>query len=172
SCVARVEKKLNKVPGVTAVVNLATERAHIELDDSAAELSNEELVGTVVKAGYDASVISRTGDAPDADMIQAAEAAAEASAQARVADLWRRFVVSAVLSVPVVGLSMVPALQFPGWQWVIGYTMHMTGVYGLGHAAEPHLYFEISAMIVTFLLIGRWLEARSRRSAGDALRSS
>ncbi|KTF03533.1 putative copper-importing P-type ATPase A [Trueperella bernardiae] len=228
SCVARVEKKLNKVPGVTAVVNLATERAHIELDDSAAELSNEELVGTVVKAGYDASVISRTGDAPDADMIQAAEAAAEASAQARVADLWRRFVVSAVLSVPVVGLSMVPALQFPGWQWVIGavslvvafwcgwpfhraafraarygsstmdtlvslgvlasmgwslwaltlggagrigYTMHMTGVHGLGHAAEPHLYFETSAMIVTFLLIGRWLEARSRRSAGDALRS-
>ena len=151
-------------------------------------------------------------------MIQAAEAAAEASAQARVADLWRRFVVSAVLSVPVVGLSMVPALQFPGWQWVIGavslvvafwcgwpfhraafraarygsstmdtlvslgvlasmgwslwaltlggagrigYTMHMTGVHGLGHAAEPHLYFETSAMIVTVLLIGRWLEALS-----------
>ncbi|WP_311776918.1 heavy metal translocating P-type ATPase [Trueperella abortisuis] len=228
SCVARVEKKLNKVPGVTAVVNLATERAHVELDGSAADLSNEDLVGTVVKAGYDASVISRTGDAPDAEMIQAAEAAAEAAAKARVADLWRRFVVSAILSVPVVGLSMIPALQFPGWQWVIGalslvvafwcgwpfhraafraarygsstmdtlvslgvlasmgwslwaltlggagrigYTMQMTGIHGLGHAAAPHLYFETSAMIVTFLLIGRWLEARSRRSAGDALRS-
>ncbi len=228
SCVARVEKKLNKVPGVTAVVNLATERAHVELDGSAADLSNEDLVGTVVKAGYDASVISRTGDAPDAEMIQAAEAAAEAAAKARVADLWRRFVVSAILSVPVVGLSMIPALQFPGWQWVIGalslvvafwcgwpfhraafraarygsstmdtlvslgvlasmgwslwaltlggagrigYTMQMTGIHGLGHAVAPHLYFETSAMIVTFLLIGRWLEARSRRSAGDALRS-
>ena len=49
--------------------------------------------------------------------------------------------------------------------------MRMTGIHGLGHADRPHLYFETAAMIVTFLLLGRWLEARSRRSAGDALRS-
>ncbi|MEW6912630.1 heavy metal translocating P-type ATPase [Trueperella pyogenes] len=230
SCVARVEKKLNKVPGVTAVVNLATERAHIELDD-AAGLSSEDLIEIVVKAGYDASLIRRTADAAqaDADALAAqADAAAQAAAQARVRDLWRRFVVSAILSVPIVGASMLPSLQFPAWQWVIGalslvvafwcgwpfhraafraarygsstmdtlvslgvlasmgwslwallfggaghigYTMHMTGVHGLDAGAQPHLYFESSAMIVTFLLIGRWLEARSRRSAGDALRS-
>lgn len=220
SCVARVEKKLNKVPGVTAVVNLATERAHIELSDDAG-LNDDDLVEVITKAGYGATVI-RGSDGAESDTDAAEEAAAEA--EAAVADLWRRFVVSAVLSVPVVGLSMVPALQFPGWQWLIGalsvpiafwcgwpfhrtalrggpnmntlvslgvlasmgwslwallfggageigYTMHMTGIHGLDGSSQPHLYFESAAMIVTFLLIGRWLEARSRHSAGDALRA-
>ncbi|MDP9806482.1 Cu+-exporting ATPase [Trueperella bonasi] len=233
ACVARVEKKLNKVPGVTAVVNLATERAHVHLDS--ADLTGDDLVEVVTKAGYDATLIRRVDIDDDGGRVSsggadpaAVEAATEAAAKARVDDLWRRFVVSAVLSVPVIALSMFPALQFPGWQWLIGalslpvafwcgwpfhraafraarfgsstmdtlvslgivasmgwslwallfggaghigYTMRMTGIHGLADNAHPHLYFESAAMIVTFLLIGRWLEAKSRRSAGDALRA-
>ena len=234
SCVARVEKKLNKVPGVTAVVNLATEQAHIVLADKA--IPDTLLVETVEKAGYGASVLRRT-EIDDDGARQAVdtgvdpeevEAAAQRAAAARVADLWRRFVVSLVLSVPIVAVSMAPQWQFRGWQWAtaalslvvafwcgwpfhrqafraarhgsttmdslvslgvlasmgyslwallwggsghLGYTMHMTGIHGLAHAMAPHLYFESAAMIVTFLLLGRWLEARSRHSAGDALRS-
>lgn len=234
SCVARVEKKLNKVPGVTAVVNLATEQAHIELSDKA--ISDALLVETVEKAGYGASVLRRTELGADGARQavdtgvdpEEVEAAAQRAAAARVADLWRRFVVAVVLTIPIVAVSMAPSLQFRGWQWVIGavslvvafwsgwpfhrqafragrhgsttmdslvslgvlasmiyslwalfwggsgylgYTMEMTGIHGLQHAMAPHLYFESAAMIVTFLLLGRWLEARSRHSAGDALRS-
>ncbi|MBE6484590.1 MAG: heavy metal translocating P-type ATPase, partial [Actinomycetaceae bacterium] len=236
SCVARVEKKLSKLPGVDAVVNLATEQAHIELGPQAAELSDAELVTTVENAGYGASVLRRTTVQEDGSRVavstgidpEEVEAAAQRAANARVADLWRRFVVALILSIPIVAVSMVPALQFRGWQWAagalslivafwcgwpfhraafraarhgsttmdtlvslgvlasmgwslwallwggagaLGYTMRMTGIHGLAHSAMPHLYFESAAMIVTFLLIGRWLEARSRRSAGDALRS-
>ena len=235
SCVARVEKKLNKVPGVSAVVNLATERAHVELDSTGKDLTGDDLIEVITKAGYDASLIRRIDVGDDGSRVstgdadpEAVEEAAEAAAQARVEDLRRRFIVSAILSVPVIGLSMIPALQFPGWQWVIGalslpiafwsgwpfhraafraarygsstmdtlvslgvlasmgwslwallfggagaidYTMHMTGIHGLADNVHPHLYFESAAMIVTFLLIGRWLEAKSRRSAGDALRA-
>lgn len=235
SCVARVEKKLNKVPGVSAVVNLATERAHVELDSTGKDLTGDDLIEVITKAGYDASLIRRIDVGDDGSRVstgdadpEAVEEAAEAAAQARVEDLWRRFIVAAILTIPVVGLSMIPALQFPGWQWVIGalslpiafwsgwpfhraafraarygsstmdtlvslgvlasmgwslwallfggagaidYTMHMTGIHGLADNIHPHLYFESAAMIVTFLLIGRWLEAKSRRSAGDALRA-
>ncbi|MDP9801070.1 Cu+-exporting ATPase [Arcanobacterium wilhelmae] len=235
SCANRVERKLKKVPGVSAVVNLATERAHVTLSPQAAGISDADLVAVVEKAGYGASAIRRVevgGDGTrsavntgvDPDVV---EAAAAAAARARVADLWRRFVISAVLSVPIIAISMVEALQFPTWQYVVGalalvvafwcgwpfhraafragrygsttmdtlvslgviasmgwsawamiaggagaldYRMSMSGIHGLGHAAS-HVYFETAAMIVTFLLLGRWLEAKSRRSAGDALRS-
>lgn len=235
SCVARVEKKLNKVPGVTAVVNLATERAHVTLSPEAQGVTDDELVATVTKAGYGATPIRRVSVGADGQRVAEGntvdagkvEEAAEAASKARVDDLWRRFVVSLILSIPIVGISMIQSLQFPGWQWVIGalslvvafwcgwpfhkaafraarygsstmdtlvslgvlasmgwslwalffggsghigYTMSMTGIHGLGHGQAPHLYFETAAMIVTFLLIGRWLEAKSRRSAGDALR--
>lgn len=229
SCVARVEKKLNKHDGIDAVVNLATEQAHIQLTE---DFTNDALIEIVTKAGYGASVIRRidvdsdgTRRASDID-AEHVMALAEDAARARVADLWRRFLVSAVLTIPVVALSMIPTWQFTGWQWLVsvlslpvafwcgwpfhreafralrygnttmntlvslgvltamgwslwalffggaghaGYTMKMTGIARLAHAAHPHLYFESAAMIVTFLLIGRWLEARSRHSAGDAL---
>jgi len=77
----------------------------------------------------------------------------------------------------LVSLGIVASMGWSLWALLVGgagefgYTMHMTGIHGLGHADRPHLYFETAAMIVTFLLLGRWLEARSRRSAGDALRS-
>lgn len=235
SCVARVEKKLGKLPGVTAVVNLATEKARVELSPQAEDVEDSTLVGTVVKAGYGATVLRRIRVGADGQRevsagVDAAdaEAAAARASVARVADLRRRFLVSLALSAPIVAVSMTPAWQFSGWQWILGalsvpvalwcawpfhraawragrhgsttmdtlvslgivasmgwslwallvggagefgYTMHMTGIHGLGHAGRPHLYFETAAMIVTFLLLGRWLEARSRRSAGDALRS-
>ena len=235
SCVARVEKKLGKLPGVTAVVNLATEKARVELSPQAEDVEDSILVGTVVKAGYGATVLRRIRVGADGQREASAgvdaaeaEAAAARASSARVADLRRRFFVSLALSAPIVAVSMTPAWQFSGWQWVLGalsvpvalwcawpfhraawragrhgsttmdtlvslgivasmgwslwalllggagefgYTMRMTGIHGLGHADRPHLYFETAAMIVTFLLLGRWLEARSRRSAGDALRS-
>mgnify|MGYP000993408358 FL=1 len=235
SCVARVEKKLGKLPGVTAVVNLATEKARVELSPQAEDVEDSTLVGTVVKAGYGATVLRRIRVGADGQRevsagVDAAdaEAAAARASVARVADLRRRFFVSLALSAPIVAVSMTPAWQFSGWQWILGalsvpvalwcawpfhraawragrhgsttmdtlvslgivasmgwslwalllggagefgYTMRMTGIHGLGHADRPHLYFETAAMIVTFLLLGRWLEARSRRSAGDALRS-
>ena len=235
SCVARVEKKLGKLPGVTAIVNLATEKARVELSPQAEDVEDSTLVGTVVKAGYGATVLRRTRVGADGQRevsagvdAATAEAAAARASVARVVDLRRRFLVSLALSAPIVAVSMTPAWQFSGWQWVLGalsvpvalwcawpfhraawragrhgsttmdtlvslgivasmgwslwallvggagefgYTMRMTGIHGLGHADRPHLYFETAAMIVTFLLLGRWLEARSRRSAGDALRS-
>lgn len=232
ACVARVEKKLSKIEGADVVVNLATERAHISLTR---DIPTDELIAVVERAGYGATPIRRVSvddhgvrhaqSAVDADQV---EAAAEAATQARVADLWRRFVISAVLTVPIVALSMIQPLQFDGWQWLVGalslpvafwcgwpfhrgalragrygsstmdtlvslgvtasmgwslwallvggagslhYRMSMSGIAQIGHGDHPHVYFESAAMIVTFLLIGRWLEARSRRSAGDALRA-
>ena len=90
SCVARVEKKLNKIPGVTAIVNLATEKAHVEWADAAGP-SDAELVGTVEKAGYGATVLRRiTTDDAGERTVQASEAARGAEeAAARAA--WRTF---------------------------------------------------------------------------------
>ncbi len=96
TCASRIERKLNRVPGVHATVNYATESAHIDLSS---EIPVAELVRVVEQTGYTASLV---GDAVDGD--------ADA--------LRRRFWVSFGLAVPVVVLSMVTPLQFPGWQWV------------------------------------------------------
>ena len=235
SCVARVEKKLNKLDGVDAVVNLATERAHVTLT---APVPVEDLIAAVDKAGYGATVYHAPGTSGDStDSTDPSEHDTSAPVEGRIADLRRRLTVAAVLGVPVMALSMITALQFPGWQWLvatltlpiavwcawpfhrsaakaarhgsstmdtlvsmgvsaatgwslwalllggageIGYTMDMslwpaadagsTGGHAGAHSA-PHLYFETAAMIVAFLLLGRFLEARSRHRAGDALRS-
>ncbi|HEY5553864.1 MAG TPA: cation transporter, partial [Cellulomonas sp.] len=164
SCVMHVEKRLNRVPGVTATVNLALETAHIELlaDDASGPADDDALVAAVRKAGYDAHVLSRrslttavaepagaqgapasapggpgaTSAMPDEmgmDPIEHAlsghsmpaghemEADEDTSAPTdqRGTDLRRRLRGAVVLSVPVLALSMIPALQFPGWQWVV-----------------------------------------------------
>lgn len=233
SCVARVEKKLNKLPGVQAVVNLATERAHLEITAAGKSLDTQDIIHTVEKAGYGARLLTQTyiDEAGEKHLIQqvsgeeAAAAAKKANAE-KVAGLQRRFQISLGLSIPVVAISMLPFLQFPAWQWVVallslpivfwcalpfhraafraarygsstmdtlvslgvlvsfgwsfwalcggeaghsGYQMHMRGIHSLAAAGTAHIYFESAAMIVTFLLFGRWLEAKSRRSAGDAL---
>jgi P-type Cu+ transporter len=102
SCAVRIEKKLNKLDGVEATVNFATERATVEFDP--AQASPEALVEVVEQAGYRAAL--------------PAAADAEVSPADPTRDLRRRLVVSAGLSVPVIAVSMIPALQFDFWQWL------------------------------------------------------
>jgi P-type Cu+ transporter len=96
SCANRVERKLNKMDGVIASVNYATEKARVS---APASVSEEDLIATVEAAGYSARLPEP--DAPDESRL-----------------LRLRLIVAVVLAVPVVALSMVPALQFAGWQWV------------------------------------------------------
>ncbi|WP_103062270.1 heavy metal translocating P-type ATPase [Actinomyces qiguomingii] len=279
SCVARVEKKLGKLDGVEASVNLATESARVTLS---APVSNEELINAVARAGYTATVTGRTdlaapadGDsgsaaprpdpgsdpapaaAPSPDAAAATDtppstadssgasadsesAAAPAGAEAgspapvlgqsqadRAAYLRTRLVVCLVLSIPVMALSMIPALQFTGWQWVVAalalpvatwgaWPFHRSALRALRHGAstmdtlvslgviaatgwslwalifggagqlgmrmsmellpraqghQVHMYFESAAWVTTFLLAGRYAEARARYRSGDALRA-
>jgi len=169
SCVARVEKRLQRLPGVTASVNLPLESAHVVAQD--ASVTPDDLVAAVRAAGYDARVTSGPASAPAApdeavEPVEPGEADeptgssgsfaehvgtpdehamsehemsehalsghamapghrmdadddTSAPTDARGTDLRRRLVVAAVLAVPVVALSMVPALQVRGWQWLV-----------------------------------------------------
>ncbi|MFE2109469.1 heavy metal translocating P-type ATPase [Kitasatospora sp. NPDC059463] len=101
ACVSRVEKRLARIEGVTAGVNLATGRARVL---HPAAVGVEELVAAVERAGYTAE--------PAPDGVPASGPAAE-----EPGERWR-LVITALLAVPVVVLSMVPSLQFPAWQWV------------------------------------------------------
>ncbi|QDB80535.1 cadmium-translocating P-type ATPase [Georgenia wutianyii] len=238
SCVNRVEKKLNALPGVSATVNLATESAHVTLEEPVADA---DLLAAVERAGYAGSVTRRhtADDEHDDDADEHALAGHEhgagedtsSPAEQRQADLRRRLRVAGALTVPVVALSMLPALQFPGWQWVVtalalpvvtwgAWPFHRSAVKAARHGAStmdtlvslgvtaatlwslwalllggageigmrmtpslfpaqgaagevgmPELYFEVAAVVTTFLLLGRYAESRSRRRAGDALRS-
>jgi Cu+-exporting ATPase len=103
SCASRIERKLNRMDGVTAAVNYATERANVDFD--ADRVSPEELIATVRAAGYDATLPTEADSGGSGDELQR---------------LRLRLVVSAVLSVPVVVLGMVPAVQFDRWAWVAG----------------------------------------------------
>jgi P-type Cu+ transporter len=101
SCANRIEKRLNRLDGVTATVNYATEKASVSFAD---DVTTGDLIAQVEKAGYTASLPAVPEPESDAE-------------EAPVRALRRRLVVSAVLAVPVVGLAMVPALQFTNWQW-------------------------------------------------------
>ena len=101
SCAHRIEKKLNKLDGVTATVNFATEKAHVEYGDG---VTPDQLVATVGEAGYQARL-------PEVPVETAAE-------QDPIASLRQRLLISAVLTVPVIAMAMVPALQFMNWQWL------------------------------------------------------
>lgn len=104
ACANRIEKKLNKVGGVTATVNYATEKASVTFDPTT--VTPDELVAVVESIGYGAHLPSTmSADGPD-------------PAEERVADLQRRLVLATTLGVPVLLLSMVPTLQFRGWQWI------------------------------------------------------
>ncbi|ROS79092.1 cation-translocating P-type ATPase [Cellulomonas sp. PhB143] len=249
SCVAHVEKRLAQVPGVEATVNLPLESAHVVLTR---DVADAELLAAVERAGYTARVTRRrtadgggqaghsahSGHSPSEhalsghSMPEGHEMAdgedTSAPTPDRGTDLRRRFEVSAVLAVPVVLLSMVPALQLPGWQWVvaalalpvvvwgalpfhraafraarhgsstmdtlvsigvvaatlwslwalllggageIGMQMELSLLPSRTHEGPPELYFEVAVVVTVFLLGGRWAEHRSRRRAGDALRS-
>ncbi|MEU2658928.1 heavy metal translocating P-type ATPase [Streptomyces sp. NPDC007325] len=217
SCAARVEKKLNRMDGVTATVNYATEKAHVE---HAPEVGVDALIATVVKTGY-------TAEEPAPPEPEAPEGREEREGDPELDALRRRLTVSAVLAAPVVLLAMVPALQFDNWQWLSltlaspvvvwgGLPFHRAAwtnlrhgaatmdtlvsvgtlaAYGwslwalfLGDAGMPGmrhgfdltvdradasgaLYLEVAAGVVTFILLGRYLEARAKRKAGAALRA-
>ncbi|MEZ5382645.1 MAG: heavy metal translocating P-type ATPase [Microthrixaceae bacterium] len=227
SCAARVERTLNGQPGVSATVNYATASAFLNRTDDAPPL--DDLIGVVEGLGYGAE------PAPEGeDELAAAAEAEDAAAAAHTADLRRRFWVSAALALPVMALSMVPAWQFRGWQWValalttpvvtwgawpfhraaltnlahrattmdtlvslgvtaaygwslwalffggageLGMTMNMswlpadTTMGDMGGGSHHELYLEVAAVVPTFLLGGRWAEARAKRRAGSALRS-
>ena len=113
ACAARIEKKLNRLDGVTATVNYATERAAVSYPEGVAD--SAVLIEVVKALGYGASVHAPPASSPaESDALSPLERAAENRAN----DLRRRLIVSAVLAVPVVVLSMVPALQFRNWQWL------------------------------------------------------
>lgn len=105
SCANRIEKKLNKQEGVTATVNYATEKAHIETGEGAAA-DADSYIAIVEKLGYGGSVPKPekpAGDDPAAKELRG---------------LKRRLVVAVVLATPVILLAMIPPLQFDYWQWV------------------------------------------------------
>ncbi|MFI6808425.1 heavy metal translocating P-type ATPase [Streptomyces luteogriseus] len=214
SCAARVEKKLNRMDGVTASVNYATEKARITCPEGT-EVA--DLIATVVKTGYTAEE-----PAPPRD-----EASEDQDADPELTALRGRLVVSAVLAVPVILLAMVPALQFDNWQWLSltlaapvvvwgGLPFHRAawtnarhgaatmdtlvslgtlaafgwslwalflgdaGMPGMRHPFEftvsrgdgaSSIYLEVASGVTAFILLGRWLEARSKRRAGAALRA-
>ncbi len=215
SCASRVEKKLNEVDGVTASVNFATERAAVSIDH---EIDPAVLVAEVESTGYTARVPTASragGDSMEDDAADATD------------DLRRRTIVAAVLTVPVVALAMVPALQFTGWQWVslvlatpvvlwCALPFHRATLTNLRHGAATmdtlitvgtgaaylwslvalvfgdagrsgmsmtfsltvqrgagidQIYFEAATAITTFVLAGRYFEARAKRRSGAALRA-
>ena len=117
ACAARVEKKLNAIDGVTATVNLATERATVTVP---AAVPAQQLVDAVEQAGYHAEMLG--GGAGEAGAEPGAAAGTGTDA-ARVADLRRRLIVALVLFIPLSDLSVLwslfPWSRFPGWQWVL-----------------------------------------------------
>jgi Cu+-exporting ATPase len=135
SCANRIERKLNKMDGVTATVNYATEKASVEF---APGVAPEDLVATVEQAGYTAA-------------LPAAPAAGGGPAQEAEPDdglrpLRQRLITSVVLSVPVIAMAMIPAIQFEGWQWLsltlaapvvvyAGWPFHRAAAINLRHGA-------------------------------------
>ncbi|MCW2795068.1 heavy metal translocating P-type ATPase [Nocardioides sp.] len=105
SCANRIERKLNKLDGVSATVNYATEKAKVSYADS---ISTDDLLATVEAAGYSAALPRPVG----LDAVDESE-----PADAELDGLRQRLVLSALLSVPVIAMAMVPALQFTNWQW-------------------------------------------------------
>ncbi|MER6358096.1 heavy metal translocating P-type ATPase [Streptomyces sp. NPDC001634] len=217
SCAARVEKKLNRMDGVTATVNFATEKAKVSYADG---IQVADLIATVVKTGY-------TAEEPPPPQPEQPEAPTVPEEDPELTSLRERLTVSALLALPVVLLSMVPALQFDNWQWLSltlaapvvvwgGLPFHKAaftnarhgaatmdtlvsvgtlaafgwslwalfwgdaGMPGMHHGFDftvsrtdgsSTIYLEVAAGVVAFILLGRYLEARSKRRAGAALKA-
>ena len=106
SCAARVEKKLNKLDGVTATVNFATEKARVTYGG---DVTPEQLVATVDDAGYQAHLPAPEGSATESKTTVEDDP---------TASIRQRLLISLVLTVPVIAMAMVPAMQFTNWQWL------------------------------------------------------
>ncbi|GAA2561164.1 MULTISPECIES: heavy metal translocating P-type ATPase [Streptomyces] len=111
SCAARIEKKLNRMDGVTATVNYATEKAKVSYTG---DVSVPELIATVEATGYTA----REPEPVRAEPASGPEAGGEAEEADGLRPLRQRLVTAVVLAVPVIATAMVPALQFEYWQWL------------------------------------------------------
>ncbi|MGW0944191.1 heavy metal translocating P-type ATPase [Streptomyces sp. NPDC002623] len=215
SCAARVEKKLNRMDGVTATVNYATEKAKVSYP---AGIEVADLIATVVKTGYSA-------EEPEPEPpVQGRE---ETPRDPELDSLRHRLIVSVLLAAPVVLMAMVPSLQFDNWQWLsltlaapavvwgggplhkaawtnlrhgaatmdtlvsvgtlaaLGWSLWAlffgdAGMPGMRHPFEltvsrtdgaSAIYLEVAAGVTALILLGRFLEARSKRQAGAALRA-
>ncbi|HSJ19447.1 MAG TPA: heavy metal translocating P-type ATPase [Nocardioidaceae bacterium] len=223
SCANRIEKKLNKLEGVTATVNYATEKAKVTFSG---DVRPEDLVATVEATGYGATV-----PAPRTAAAEHGEGGSDEGGDGvhdEETARWRqRFVVSAVLTIPVVLMSMVPALQFDNWQWLSltltapvvvwgALPFHRAAWTNARHGAATmdtlisvgvnaaflwslwalfftqagmpgmkmeftllpaaadegaHIYLEVAAAVTMFIVLGRYLEARAKKSSSAALRA-
>lgn len=121
SCSSRVERKLNKVDGVKATVNYATESASVEYDSTLT--GPDDLIKVIQGAGYDAYNANQAAD--DANSLDDAtgedgitQSPADIAREKEAANLKRLTIMSGALSLPIMALSMIPALQFDYWQWV------------------------------------------------------
>lgn len=222
SCVGRVERKLGKLDGVEASVNLPLESAVVTVP---AHISDEDIVNTVNATGYTAQVKKpHHQPGPSSEGEPAADGLDHDSHDhmahgGTASQLRPRLVTAAILTVPVSLISMIPALQFPHWGWVVlalstpvvtwsAWSFHKAAAINARHfsstmdtlvsigvtaaylfslsqlLADPMLtehvgmdmgghglYFEVAAVVVTFLLLGRYLEANAKQRAGDALKS-
>lgn len=108
SCAARIEKKLNRMDGVEATVNYATEKAKVAFSG---EVAVADLIQTVEKTGY-------TAAAPVVEPPPGGPEGADSEAVDELAPLRQRLITAVVLAVPVVAMAMIPALQFTNWQWL------------------------------------------------------
>ncbi|WP_374324571.1 cation transporter [Streptomyces sp. AP-93] len=173
SCVARVERKLAKLPGVSATVNLATATAHVTRDDP--EVSQEQLIGAVEAIGYGASAMGRES---------AQEEAGTDTEGAHLAGLRRRLFGSALLGLPVVLVSMIPALRFDGWPWVAlllatpvvvwgAWPFHRAAALNLRHgSATMDTLVSLGVLAAYLWSVGVVVGPGTRRSARDARWSS
>ncbi|MFL4473358.1 heavy metal translocating P-type ATPase [Paeniglutamicibacter sp. MACA_103] len=240
SCVGRVERKLGKIEGVEALVNLPLESARVTVPES---VSDDQLIATVESAGYKAQVkpdkhahaampaaatppAPEAGDGGEHGNHGTAPAHGPESHAAGMhdhgpvgGDLRKRLIVAAILTVPLFIISMIPPAQFPHWGWVAmalstpvvfwsAWPFHRAAAINARHFAstmdtlvsigvlaayffslwqliadpnitahigmsmsEHALYFETAGVVATFLLLGRWLEARAKSRAGNALKA-
>jgi Cu+-exporting ATPase len=189
SCAARIERKLNKLAGVEATVNYATEQAAVSFD--AERVAVDDLLRAVEAAGYRAQIAKRA-----------------LADDERARALLVRVAVSAALTAPLALLAMVAPLQFQGWEWLAfalatpvviwaGYGFHRAALVNARHGAatmdtlisigtlaawawsvaaltiapDAHTYFEVGAVITTLILLGRFLEARAKRRSSAAIRA-
>jgi len=212
SCANRIERKLNKLDGVTATVNYATDTASVHYEDG---IGVEQLIAAVEAAGYHAAL-------PTAE-----EETGQTSETDPAAALRNRLIISAMLSVPVLLIAMIPALQFDNWQWLSlqlatpvvlwgAWPFHRAAWANLQHATATmdtlisvgtlsawlwslyalffgtagengmrmafdlipssggganEIYLETAAIVTTFILAGRYFEARAKGRAGAALKA-
>lgn len=223
SCVGRVERKLGKLDGVTASVNMPLESARVNVPEG---ITDQQIVATVNATGYKATL--KTSVVPQAKLRahgSAEESTGPLDADEHVAQrragtmLGPRWIVAAILGIPVVVISMIPGAQFPQWGWVVfalslpvvtwaAWPFHRAAAINARHlastmdtlvsigitaaflfsawqlVADPMLtahpgmatgghvlYFEVAVVVATFLLLGRYLEAKATQRAGDAVKA-